>query len=215
MAIAGSYQLAIKMMVLKKSRPMIHSQVLIGGADRMVCAITAAISRRSSIAAKSAAMFLFCTVLTGCYTTDQEVVTASLAESLPYKSDRVSLQADGDIFLTRSSFNHDYAFRQTKPDDTSVRTGIIRVIRVKANIFAVQLKYDDDKGYDILFSRISANGFGLMEPKSNKAVAAVAKRYNVHLTSDLKKGTDLAGDPSNIFKFLKALKDVEFQTPKE
>jgi hypothetical protein len=181
----------------------------------MACAISTAIPQRFSTAVKSAVIFLFCTMLTCCYTTDQEVVTASLAESLPYKSDRVSLQADGDIFLNRSSSSHDYAFRQTKPGDTTVRTGILRVIRVKGSIFAVQLKYDDDKRYDILFSRISANGFGLMEPKSEETVTAVAKRYNVDLTSDLKKGIDLAGDPGNIFKFLKALKGVEFQEPKD
>jgi hypothetical protein len=160
-------------------------------------------------------VLLLCLPLTGCYQTNQEVVTSAVAENMPYKSNKVSLQADGDMFLSRSKSSNDYHFRHTKPDDPNDRTGTLRVMSVKGSIFAVQTKYDDENSYEILFCKITAKNFEIMEPKSDEAVQALARRYNVNLTTNIKTGNDLSGDPREILNFLKAHKDLEFQKFKE
>jgi len=162
---------------------------------------------------KTFATVLVCVLLAGCYQTSKEVITSAVADPLPYKSNKVSLQADGDMFLSNPTSKNTYPFRYVKPDDPDARTGTLRVMRVKGTIYAVQLKYDDEKSYDILFCKITSKHFGIVEPKSDEAVKALARRYKVNLTSDI--GDDLSGDPQDILAFLKAHKTLEFQTPKE
>lgn len=77
------------------------------------------------------------------------------------------------------------------------------------------MKFDDENSYDILFCKITANNFEIMEPKSDEAVQALAHRYNVKLTRDIRTGNDLSGEPGDILNFLKAHKDLEFQKFKE
>jgi len=158
---------------------------------------------------------LLCLVFTGCYQTNQEVITSSVAEVLPYNAEKVSLQADGDMFIKPSTTGHDYKVRYIKPNDPDVKTGTLRVMRVKGNIFAVQTKYDGENFYDILFCKITANNYQIMEPVSDEAVHALAHQNNVNLTMDIKTGNDLSGNPHEILNFLKAHKDLKFREFKE
>jgi hypothetical protein len=162
-------------------------------------------------ATKVLVLLFLCLPLVGCYQSDHEVIPAKMAEIMPYKSNTVSLGEDGDILLSRAPSSKDYAVRQTKKDDARVKVGTLRAMRIKGNIYAVQMKYDEDNSYDIVFCRINANNYEVLDPKSNDAVQALAKRYNV----SLKDQTDLSGSPQDMLEFLKAHKDLEFEKIKQ
>ena len=152
-------------------------------------------------------VLLLCLPFAGCYQADQEVIPANVAETLPYKPDKVDLQEDGGMVLHQPASGHDYAFTQTKKDGSNVQKGTLRVMRVKGSIYAVQLKYEDENSYDVLFCQIGANKFEIMEPKSDDAVLKLADRYKVHI----KNGNNLSGEPGSLLDFIKAHKELIFQ----
>lgn len=162
------------------------------------------------IALKLLGVLFLCLPFVGCYQSDHEVIPAKVAETMPYRSNRVSLGDDEEMLLSRSTSSNDYGVRQTKKGDPSVKIGTLRVMRIKGNIYAVQMKYDDGNSYDIVFCRINANNYEPLNPKSDDAVQALAHRYNVNLKNQL----DLSGNPRDMLNFIKAHKDLEFEAVK-
>jgi hypothetical protein len=174
--------------------------------------ITPAIGTGKPRAIKVMVALLLCLPFTGCYTSNGEVITSQAAEAMPYTATTVDLQADGKLELTHKPGGNDYAFRHTKSDDPTGRAGTIRGIHIKGNIYAVQMKYDDESSYDIAFCRLHAGSFELVVPKSDSAVKALAAQDKVAFTGLLGA---LTGDPADVLKFIRDHKQIEFKKFKD
>ena len=153
-------------------------------------------------------ILLLCLALAGCYEVAQEVISADLAEKVPFSSARGSSE-DGSlqVFLNRAGLNNDYRFQENR--EGQVKTGTFRAIRVKGDIYAVQARYDDEPSYYIVFYRIRSQEFTRVEVAENEDLQELAGQFGVTLKSD-EYGRKLSGRPAAILAFLRAHGDLDF-----
>ena len=146
--------------------------------------------------------------LAGCYDLKEEVIPASLGVVIPYGHDAVELDGGGRIMLSRAGFNNDYRFLDVS-DDGRERLGTFRAMPVKDNIHAVQARYDDEKGYILLFYAISRDR---IEPVDVSGVnlREFAALYGVGYEEDEFSG-GFTGDPARILAMLKGMGGLEFE----
>jgi hypothetical protein len=166
---------------------------------------------RSGAAVLYSLVATICLLLGGCYDVTQEVIPLDQGEVLPYTSNYATLDKGGSLSLSRSGSGNDYRFQSTDKDGAK-RTGSFRVMRIKGDVFAVQLRYDDEHDYSIFFENITSNRFTGMAPAPGSDTAGLAKSYGVTLDEDpLDDSTwDLGGSPSAMLGFIKAHSGFDF-----
>lgn len=154
-------------------------------------------------------VFLAVLALAGCYEVKEEVIPASLGEVLPYVSDRADFSDGGKIIFSRSSLNNDYRFRDIASDGGE-RLGTFRALRIKGNIYAVQARYDDEPGYNILFYAINRDDFQSTDVAEGPDPEEFAARFGVEYWGDELGGEGFSGDPGKILAMLRAMSGLEF-----
>jgi hypothetical protein len=151
--------------------------------------------------------------LSGCYETTVEVIPANLAEDIPFNGDHATSAEGGEMWLARVAFSRDYRFREHRGDG-EVRIGTFRAMRIRGDIFAVQIRIHGDPSYGILFFRIWDNGFGPVSPVLGTNLEALAERYGATYTGELDEDDDegmLSGAPEAMLDFIRAHAGVDFE----
>jgi hypothetical protein len=151
---------------------------------------------------------LLCLALAGCYEVSREVISAALAEKVPYASERGASQ-DGSIrvFLNRAGPDNDYRFQESRKG--RVKGGAFRALRVKGDIYAVQARYDDEPSYYIVFYRILPQEFTRVEVAESEDLQELAGQFGVTLKTD-EYGSKLSGAADAMLAFLRAHRDLDF-----
>jgi hypothetical protein len=157
-----------------------------------------------------------CLLVCGCYEVSQEVIPTDAGEVLPYAYSSANLSQGGSLTLSKSGSDNDYRFQSVSKTGEK-RSGSFRAMRVKGDVFAVQLRYDDEQDYDIFFEQITSNHFQGMDPAEDSDVAGLAKRHSVSMDEDPMDDQtwDLGGTPSDILGFIKAHSEFDFEPSKD
>ncbi|MSO65367.1 MAG: hypothetical protein EXQ85_06160 [Alphaproteobacteria bacterium] len=111
-------------------------------------------------------------MLGACYESRQEVIPVSAGETIPMNSPITW----GDGARTDFSYvalSRDYRFVHREKSGRT-RNGTARTIRIRDTLYAVQLRYDDQALFEIVFFDIANNGIQPMEPLDSAAHAAGA-----------------------------------------
>ena len=148
--------------------------------------------------------------LAGCYETSVEVIPANLAEDIPFNGDHATSPEGGEMWLARVAFSRDYRFRE----HGEVRIGTFRAMRIRDDIFAVQIRIDGDASYGILFFRIWDNGFGPVSPVRGTNLEALADRLGATYAGELDEDDDeglLSGTPDAMLAFVRAHAEIDFE----
>lgn len=153
-------------------------------------------------------LLLVLLALAGCYEVKEEIIPARLGEVLPYGSDQANFEG-GKIIFSRSSLNNDYRFRDIASDGEE-KLGTFRAMRIKGNIFAVQARYDDESGYNILFYTINRDDYHTTDVATDDLVA-LAGRFGVEYWGDELGGEGFSGDREKILAMLRATSELEFR----
>jgi hypothetical protein len=151
--------------------------------------------------------------LAGCYETSVEVIPANLAEDIPFHGDHATSPEGGEMWLVRVPFSRDYRFREHRGDG-EVRIGTFRAMRIRGDIFAIQVRIDGDPSYGIFFFRIWDSGFGPVSPVRGTNLEALAERFGATYTGELDEDDDeglLSGPPEAMLAFVRAHADVDFE----
>ena len=148
-------------------------------------------------------------LLAACYDSDTEVIPASLAETLPFRGTRVEWMAGGHTQFAPVPFSKDFRFEEHRTE--KVKTGTLRGLRVKGDIFAIQARYDDEAGYYLVFYRITATAVNSMEVTATEAQKKqLAARFRVGI-EDSGLSTSLAGTPEAMLGFIRAHSQFSFR----
>ena len=103
---------------------------------------------------------------------------------------------------------HDYRFHREggDPADLDPTDGTFRMIRLKDDIYAVQVKGDSDSEYYIMFYAITGNSFASMKVDSSVDLQGHAQRFGVKLD-----GADkISGSSSDLLAFVRAHEGLPF-----
>ena len=153
----------------------------------------------------SVVIVLLLFMCSGCYTTDQEIFSASEAVAIPglpgdYSTDNRT------CIIYATSDSKAYRFRDGNGE------GFFRCIPFYNDIYIVQAKYDDESSYRLLFERITKDGSGyhLEElPCYPSESGSLAEKHHVSIV-DVVNGT-LSGPRANIRNFLYAHKNLGWE----
>ncbi len=176
----------------------------------------------------SVVIVLLLFMCSGCYTTDQEIFSASEAVAIPglpgdYSTDNRTciIYATSDsipglpgdystdnrtCIIYATSDSKAYRFRDGNGE------GFFRCIPFYNDIYIVQAKYDDESSYRLLFERITKDGSGyhLEElPCYPSESGSLAEKHHVSIV-DVVNGT-LSGPRANIRNFLYAHKNLGWE----
>lgn len=158
--------------------------------------------------------------ISGCYVSDQEIITANDAVSIynltrPFNYLSPTNPNDKST-ISPTPGSHDYRFQRAF--EGKVENGYLRAINIKDDIYAIQLKSDNDPTYYIVFYRLYLKDGGLaysevdVPLESLGAVDELAEQYEVEQdTAGSSLDTTLEGSRENILKFLHALKALPFE----
>lgn len=147
----------------------------------------------------------------GCYETDFEVVDAFSAVAVNGLAGSYTPDAGGSLTISAVPDSNDYRFREVSKDN-QVSTGYIRMVPLKGDIYIVQVKYDDEEGYILVFYQFTIDSTGahykLMFPDvDDSRLEQLAKQHGVTLDLDFMY---LDGTRSNIMAFLRAHASLPF-----
>jgi hypothetical protein len=151
--------------------------------------------------------------LAGCWTTADEVIPVKDGVTIPYTTYRTKMLDGRFLYLSQLPGSNDYSYRYEpmKPEEACTSNeGTFRAIRIRGNIFAVQVKCKiaSDSDYYIVLYQITAETYKEVEPDlTNDVMKARLARYNLEEDIEGK----LRGAPSRILSFLKDLDDVSFR----
>lgn len=160
-------------------------------------------------------IFFVSITINTCYTVERETITAELGERIPLQLRYYKLSDGGSITVSKSGYKNDYYYNITNKDK-SKEAGKFRGIRIKENIYAMQIMPDKESYSQIIFYRINIDSFSTTGPESNKDMVSLARKYDVKIEEDddwdfLIPGDDwLKGSSLNIVKFLYALREINF-----
>lgn len=150
-------------------------------------------------------------LLSACWLSEVEVITMDMAEEVP-GLDGVYEMDDGTNTVARVPFSNDYRVHSVDFDG-AVFTGTFRALHLRSNIYVVQLKFDGDEAYSLLFYRFT----GGPEPAIVQMTAAaevddMAAEHGVTLDVD-ESGLfgSLAGEPEAILNFLLGHRSVPLE----
>ena len=146
----------------------------------------------------------------GCYETDFEVVDASSAVAVHGLPGSYIPDAGGSLTISAVPHSNDYRFREVSKDN-KVSTGYIRMVPLKGDIYIVQVKYDDEEGYILVFYQFTSDRhYKQMFPDvDDSRLYQLAEQHGVMLDLDFMY---LDGSRSNIMAFLRAHVDLPFSS---
>lgn len=144
----------------------------------------------------------------GCYETDFEVIDASSAVAVYGLPGSYTPDAGGSLTISAVPDSNDYRFREVSKDN-KVSTGYIRMVPLKGDIYIVQVKYDDEKGYILAFYQFTSDRhYELLIPDvDDSRLNQLAAQHNVTLDLDF---MSLDGSRNNIMAFLRAHASLPF-----
>lgn len=143
----------------------------------------------------------------GCYQTDSEIIRASDAISLPALAGTYTHPQSGTTTISTVPLSRDYRFRRVSKKNT-VSTGYLRAVRLRGDIYIVQVKFDNEPGYLLTFFRFTANSTGkeFIGMEANvpwERLEQLAKGHRAVLIDD-GFGLSLKGKRGDIMSFLLA-----------
>lgn len=148
----------------------------------------------------------------GCYEVDQEIIFASSAMAVyGLPGDYTSAEYKTNIAVVPSS--NDYRFREINKEGKA-STGYLRAVLLRDNVYAVQVKYDNETVYYVLFYSFTVNSDGSknyvpLEPADYPLVYKMAPQYGVDIEMDEFAFTDiLKGKRADIMNFIYAHKNL-------
>ena len=148
-------------------------------------------------------------LLSGCYNIEREVIPASLGIKTPFAYDSLIFDQGGTADLSHDPYNNDYRFRTVFDDGKEIDTGTFRAMHIRDDIYVLQVKYDDEPDYYLVFYKITSERVDPMEPDDYSAVDALAEKHNV--TVDYDYTTFIGGNAENILAFLKDHRQLSFK----
>ncbi len=170
------------------------------------------------------AAFVLCLFLSGCIQWNaggDAVITAGAADPIPYSGNSYSTSDGGRYTWSSSGVGNDYHYVKCDSDGTVKESGLLRVLIITGNIYAVQTKNmnDDQSAYIIGLFSITPSSVSPVKIDDGDAAATdqIASRFNVHGGSLFADGNVpiavadyLKGDSGDILGFLRALRSVNF-----
>jgi hypothetical protein len=149
-------------------------------------------------------------VLAACYESEREIIPVELGEKVPFRHDVLGWAGDeeGTHFALGAAGN-DVRFEHHREHEKT--TGVLRALRVKDDIFAVQVRDDDAAYYTVLFYRIGPDAVTRVEVAAPAQVAALAARTGVRLTDTGFSYQKLAGEPAAMLAFVRGHAGLEFR----
>ena len=146
----------------------------------------------------------------GCYDTDVEVIDASSAVAVYNLPGSYIPDAGGSLTISSVPHSNDYRFREVSKDN-KVSTGYIRMVPLKGDIYIVQVKYDDEGGYILVFYQFTSDRhYKQMFPDvDDSKLYQLAEQHGVMLDLDFMY---LDGTRSNIMAFLRAHASLPFSS---
>lgn len=164
--------------------------------------------------------------LSGCWDVGKEaVITWNVAEAIPYSGNQY-VTPDGDTYTwAQTGTSHDYRYTETDKNGQSVETGQLRVMNIRDNIYAVQMKSDSDDTYNVELFAISSSGITKMQISASDDAAAnsIARQNGIgnvdtvgaaaagQQMNDVLTADQLTGTPDQILGFLRGLSAVHFE----
>jgi len=149
----------------------------------------------------------------GCYEVDQEVILASEAIAIPGLPGTYEDRDDPTKSTVVSNVpdSNDYRFKSGSD------SGYLRAVPLRDDIYIVQVKYDDDRVYYLLFCRYAAGpggGFQFLEvAASPEQIDVLAREHGVQIDTDAVMMVDTVDGPRDaILSFMRAHPD-SFLTP--
>ncbi len=142
-------------------------------------------------------------MVSGCYEVEQEVIRASDAVRINGLPGTFS-SSDSKMTITAVSNSNDYRFRRTFSDGL-VKSGYIRAIPLRDDIYIVQIKLDDESKYIIEFFQYTRKRISqILIEDSYSDFERLAKQYNITFKIGEIAQMSLYGSRSNILAFLRA-----------
>ncbi|RPI74048.1 MAG: hypothetical protein EHM45_19765 [Desulfobacteraceae bacterium] len=163
-------------------------------------------------------LILLLLVNVGCYEVDQEVILASSAMAV-YGLPGDYTSADYKTNIAAVPNSNDYRFREVNKEGKA-STGYLRAVLLRDNVYAVQVKYDNETVYYVLFYSFKVHSDGSknyvpLEPTDYALVYKMAPQYGVDIDIDEFALTDiLKGKRADIMNFLYAHKNVTLKPAK-
>src|SRR4030042_2792786 len=153
----------------------------------------------------------------GCYETDVEVINASSAAAVYGLPGTYNKESGGTMTISAVPDSNDYRFRDVSKEGTA-STGYIRAVPLRDNLYIVQVKYDNDAIYYLLFYQFTYDSSGAhyreLEAKAEeKRLDQIAQQYSVKIDWDSFDFVPyLSGSSSNILAFLRAHASLSFSS---
>ena len=151
--------------------------------------------------------------LAGCYEVEKEVITAAEAVSI-HGVEGTYNTSDGTTTISAVPHSRDYRFRSISKKGRA-SAGYLRAIPLRGNIYLVQIKYDDEPIYCLVFYRFTVDSRGgkkytqLEADVSDERLIQVASSHGAKLFAD-ELGLYLEGDRKKMLSFLLAHKAFRF-----
>jgi hypothetical protein len=152
----------------------------------------------------------------GCYETDFEIIDASSAVAVNGVSGTYTKQAGGTMTISAVPHSNDYRFREVSKDNKG-STGYLRMVPLQGDIYIVQVKYDNEPVYYLVFYKFTYDSSGAryweMYPDvSDEKLNQLAQQHGVAIDWDTSELfiPILNGSRSNIMAFLRAHAGLPF-----
>jgi len=143
--------------------------------------------------------------LAGCYETNHEVIPPSAGIRAPVESP-ITWDEGGETHFSYVPATKDYRFREEDG-----RTGSVRAIHIRDDIYLTQVRYDDENVYGLFFFQITPTRLDIVYPVGD--IETVATRHGVELEEDFViVDYILHGPPQNIYAFLSDHAQFRFET---
>jgi hypothetical protein len=162
---------------------------------------------------------LFCVLpLVGCWTTKDQVFSASEGDPVPEAVHLEQLMATNDgkpLHVSKTGNNNDFVFSIDGHMDVACYSarGTFRAIHMRDDIYLLQIACDGNDEYDLQFYRISKASYHTVKPiqKNDADVAARLARFKVKSSDD----GALSGALSDINAYIHSFKDDNFEESKD
>jgi tetratricopeptide (TPR) repeat protein len=144
-------------------------------------------------------------LIAGCYNVKDEIISAQQAVKI---SDLPTTYMTYSI--TPVTGSNDYRFINTPGNNAPQESGYARAVLLKNNIYIVQIKYDNDAKYVMMFLKVNNGAGGVELTTVFPEVKVDPSRYNVRIETAGYFDTKLIGRRENIMAFLKAHAGANF-----
>ena len=151
--------------------------------------------------------------LTGCYESEQEIISASDAQAVSGLAGTYAKPGDPNEVITITAVPNSNGYRVKKVSEEGMSYVYIRAIHLRGNIYIFQLKVDDQSSYSIFIVLFKNKEFIPLQVDDFDDVYRLGRQYGVKLSDmldELDGGFTLSGYRTNILSFLKAHKNLDF-----